>query len=673
MDAGEQIRKFEDFIEQYYKKELLNVIKKGLNHIVLDFQDISQYDIELSENILENPEDTIRAAELAIKQMDLGGDFEKFRVRVKNLPETQEARIRDIRSQHLNKMIMLVGIVKQKSSVRPLVTTAKFECPACGNVLNVVQLEKKFKEPSRCSCGRKGKFKLINKEMVDMQSVDLEELSTALEGNEQPQRMKMVLKQDLVSPLNEKKLNPGTNIRVVGILKEVPIQAKDGGQLTRYELMLEVNYIEPIEEDLYNIEIDPETVEKIKTLAKDPKIFQKLVKSFAPGIYGHDKIKEALTLQFLGGVTKTRGDGVKSRGDVHILLIGDPGSGKSQMLKRAQAIAPKARYVSGKGASGAGLTATVVKDDFMGGWSLEAGALVLANGGICIIDELDKMSNDDRNAMHEALEQQSISIAKANIHATLRSETTVLAAANPKLGRFDPYAMIAEQINLPSTLINRFDLIFPIRDLPDKERDKTLGGFSLELHKKQDAEETEIDTDLLRKYMAYARQNVEPKLTQPAIEELLDFYVKIRNTESSDAKGVKAVPISARQLEALVRMAESSAKVRLSSKVTKQDAQKSIELLYASLSQVGIDPETGKIDIDRISTGVATSERNKVINVREIVNELEQKLGTMVPIQDIIESASEKGLNEEKVEEAIEKLKRSGDIYEPKRGFVQKI
>ena len=202
-----------------------------------------------------------------------------------------------------------------------------------------------------------------------------------------------------------------------------------------------------------------------------------------------------------------RDDGVSTRGDIHILLIGDPGSGKSQLLKRATIVAPKSRYVSGKGVTGAGLTASVVRDEFLHGWSLEAGALVLANRGVVMIDEMDKMNKDDRDAMHEALEQQTVSISKANIQATLRCETTVLAAANPKFGRFDPYGIIADQIDLPPTLINRFDLIFPIKDMPDKDKDERMAKFILTLHQTGKATESkqmdQIPTDLLRKYLVY--------------------------------------------------------------------------------------------------------------------------------------------------------------------------
>jgi replicative DNA helicase Mcm len=353
-------------------------------------------------------------------------------------------------------------------------------------------------------------------------------------------------------------------------------------------------------------------------------------------------------------------------------LIGDPGAGKSQLLKRTSEIAPKARYVSGKGASGAGLTATVVKDEFIRGYALEAGALVLANRGICCIDELDKMTKEDRSAMHEALEQQTVTISKANIQATLRCETTVLAAANPKFGRFDPYEVLAKQIELESTLINRFDLIFPIRDLPDEQKDGKLAAFILKLHQDSTEIKTEISNELLRKYFAYARQKIKPILTDAAVLAIKDYYVKMRGSGSDDG-GVKAIPITARQLEALVRLSEASAKVRLADKVTKNDAQRAIDLVHYALSQIGLDPETGQFDIDRISSGVTASERGNIVLVKEIINELEVKSGKTISIEEVLVECSSKGIKEDKVLEVIEKLKRSGDIYEPKKGFISKI
>ncbi|MBI4141732.1 ATP-binding protein [Candidatus Woesearchaeota archaeon] len=342
----------------------------------------------------------------------------------------------------------------------------------------------------------------------------------------------------------------------------------------------------------------------------------------------------------------------------------------SQMLKRMTLVAPKARYVTGKGASGAGLSATVVKDEFLQGWSLEAGALVLANKGLCAIDEMDKMAKEDTWAMHEALEQQSVTISKANIQATLRCETTVLAAANPKFGRFDPYATIAEQINLPPTLINRFDLIFPIKDLPETTKDEKMAKFILNLHQ-HNTETPDIPTKLLRKYIAYARQKIIPKLTDGAIQELQEYYIKMRS--SSAAQGVKSVPISARQLEGLVRMSEASAKLRLSDKVLKKDAKKSIELMDYCLRQVAFDEKTGTIDIDRIATEMPAAQRNKIVTIKEIIVELENKLGKTIPVEDVIKTASEKGMGESDVEEIIQKLKKAGDIFEPRHGFISRI
>jgi replicative DNA helicase Mcm len=671
MEALEQINKFHEFVESNYYSSLLNSMRKDNKFLVVDFSEIAKFDIELANEILENPEETIKAAELAVEEFDIE-DVKGFKIRFTNLPETQKIMIRDIRSKYLGKLMWIEGIVKQKSDVRPQVTAAKFECPSCGNIINVLQLNGAFKEPSKCGCGRKGKFNQLSKELVDAQGIVLEETPETLEGGEQPKRMNVFLKDDLVSPFNEKRSSPGSKVRVVGMIKEVPIISRTGTKTTKFNIIIEANYVEPVEESFYDIELKEEEEEEILELSKDPKLDQKLINSIAPSIYGYEKVKEALLLQLMGGVRKVRMDKVVSRGDMHILLVGDPGAGKSAMLKRVNLIAPKARYVSGKGVSGAGITASVVRDEFLGGWSLEAGALVLASNGICMIDEMDKMSTDDRAAMHEALEQQTVSISKANIQATLLARTTVLAAANPKFGRFDPYGIIADQIDLPPTLINRFDLIFPIKDLPEETRDEKLASHILNLHQKPDTNEPEVSTDLLKRYVSYARQRIKPVLTDESLKEIKDYYLQMRSTVSGD-EGIKAIPISPRQLEALVRLSEASAKIRLSDKVMKKDAKRAIEMIDYCLNQIGLDRETGKIDIDRIATGVSASQRSHIVLVKEIINELENKIGKTIPIDDVIDEARLKEIPEDKVEEALEKLKRSGDLFEPRRGFISRI
>ncbi|MCA9477627.1 MAG: minichromosome maintenance protein MCM [Nanoarchaeota archaeon] len=671
MDIGEQIQLFQDFFELNYYDDIIKAVQKGTKHIDVDFALLSMFHIDLAQELLDNPEDVYKTSQLAVEKLHLQGDTKNFFVRFMNLPDSQTISIRDIRSKHLGKLIQVEGVVRQKGNVRPHVTSAKFECPSCGNIMNIIQVEEKFKEPTQCGCGRKGGFRLLSKELEDVQKIVLEEPTEQLEGGEQAKRFNLILRNDLVTPLGEKKTNPGSRVVVTGVVHEIPISLHGGGKSVEFDLMLEGNHVEPVEEEFINVEISPEEEQTIKEFAESGKAFKRLVKSFAPTIHGHEKVKEALLLQMMGGVIKPRSDGVKTRGDIHVLLIGDPGAAKSQLLKRVSVIAPKARFVSGKGASGAGLTASVVKDEFLKGWALEAGALVLANQGIACIDELDKMTDEDRSAMHEGLEQQTITISKANIQATLRCETTVLAAANPKFGRFDPYEVLGKQINLPPALMSRFDLIFPVRDVPDRDRDNEIAEFILKLHQDvKRADEVELDTDFIKKYVGYAKKNIRPRLSDEALDEIRDYYVKIRNM-GGDGEGIKAVPITARQLEALVRLTEASAKVGLKEVAGKEDAKKAIELVHHTLSQIGLDPDTGKLDIDRITTGVTASQRNHIVIVREVINDL-SKQHKQIPEEDIVKECELKGLEEAKVEEVLAKLSRTGDIYQPKRGFYSK-
>ena len=529
-------------------------------------------------------------------------------------------------------------------------------------------MDKKFREPSRCSCGRKGGFRLLSKEMVDTQRLVIEESPESLSGGEQPKRINVFVKEDLVEPKMEEKTTPGSRIKIIGILKEVPVPLQTGGLSTRFELAIEANNIIPLEETFEELDISDEDERQILELSTDPRILDNLARSIAPSIWGYEEIKKSLVLQLFGGVRKIHADGQKSRGDIHILLIGDPGVAKSQMLNFIASISPKGRYVVGKSTSGAGLTATVVRDEYLRGWSLEAGAMVLAHKGIVCIDELEKMDAQERSSMHEGMEQQTITISKANVQATLRSETSVLAAANPKFGRFDPEQPIAQQIDMPPTLINRFDILFTMRDLPNRENDSNIATHVLEEHQKQ-GEGMYIPRELFRKYVAFAKQKIKPVLSNDAVEEIKKFYVELRNGPTTSESSQKSIPISARQLQALIRMSEASAKIKLSLIVSREDARRAIELMKYFLIKVGYDYESKTFDIDRISGKFTSSQRGKIFGVREVIFQLKERLGEMIPIEEI-EKELEGKMTKREIEESIDKLKSEGTLFEPRRGFV---
>jgi len=1165
-----------------HKKEIGKSIRTDGSVVRLNFSQLAEFSPILSETLLQSPEEGLAILETALSELGL---VENPRVRLEELPRTSYLKIRDIRAKHLDQLLWIEGIVRQASDVRPQVVNAKFECPNCGAILSVLQIDRKFREPSRCSCGWKSNFRILSKEMVDAQRLVIEESPDSLDGGEQPRRINVFLKEDLVDPRMEGKTTPGSKVSIYGILKEVPVPLQTGAISTRFDIAIEANNAISGEESFEDLEISDEDIKQIHELAADPELYFRLAKSIAPSIYGFDKIKESVLLQLFGGVKKKKSDGGSTRGDIHILLVGDPGVAKSVLLKYVSMIAPKGRYVSGKAATAAGLTAAVVKDEFLRGWSLEAGAMVLSNKGTVCIDEIEKMNEQDRSTMHEAMEQQcysgdlelmfadgsrrkigdfvdelieknkdkvkkgvnceilpfegnekvlttdfesiypvkidavsrhiapnkfvriklsngreikvtpehpcwvvrdgkietvpaeslskgelfpipgelpiegneqvfgqepyvngpelckllgyhitdggyelnrgkkngiqfwnnneslikdyccavnsvfginpiitkrnnqfaarviskgvvdflrslggnlmekgklkmipdkimrcrkediafllksvfdgdgtvvrvrrggcrvslvgenrkfieqvselllrfgilssifrdknvfrldisghdnllrfyqhigflsekkrkrledylvrkktyrsvvdvvpnvsyeirkifrtlkirdielgnqievnfnkhrkflkklvviaekklgeaidaeeaaratnnckvlgeirrnlgfsvlsisrklgmssyalerceeknasdekyrrvlldeigkmlavapklrvmkklafgkirwskvkeveivenqgerwvyditvepthsfisnnmvlhnSVTISKANIHATLRAETTVLAAGNPKLGRFDPYTPIPQQIDISPALLSRFDVIFVIRDLPNKSQDEAIAKHVLEEHQQSVVRDV-VDPKLFRKYVAYARQKVKPGLSDEAVEEIKEFYIRLRNQPMKADSDLKPIPITARQLEGIIRLAEAHAKMRLSNTVNREDAKRAIDLLKFSLMQVGYDEESKTFDVDRMTTGITTSKRGKILLVRETIVQLESKLGKLIPVEEL-ESALEGKLSEIELEEALTQLSKSGDIFKPKKGFIQRI
>jgi replicative DNA helicase Mcm len=396
-------------------------------------------------------------------------------------------------------------------------------------------------------------------------------------------------------------------------------------------------------------------------------VHRKVIRSIAPSIYGYEHIKEAIMYLLFGAVFKQLPD-ITIRGDMNVLLVGDPGTAKSQLLQYVSRIAPRGLYTSGRGTTAAGLTAAVLREKG-GGMSLEAGALVLADKGVACIDEIDKMRPEDRVAIHEAMEQHTVSIAKGGIVATLNARTAVLAAANPALGRYEPYRTVAENIALPVTILSRFDLIFVLRDVPEKERDTKMTEHILNLHMRGTAPlESPIPPNLLRKYISYTK-NVKPKLTEEAITRLRDFYLEMRS--ASETEGTP-IAITARQLESLVRIAEARARVAYRKEVLAEDAEAAIRIMGWSLKEVGIDVTSGKQDIDIIMTGRPKSVRDRLQVILGAIIEMEKETGMVEKNALLQKLQSEHEINNMEAERLIGQLIKEGTVYSPREGYLKK-
>lgn len=437
-----------------------------------------------------------------------------------------------------------------------------------------------------------------------------------------------------------------------------------------FDLNLDANHVNVSGKEYEILMISPEDEEKIKELAKDPWVHTKIMSSIAPSIYGYESIKEAISYLLFGGVTKILPD-IQVRGDINVLLIGDPGTGKSQLLQYTSKTAPRGLYTTGRGSTAAGLTAAVVKEAG-GGFVLEAGALVLGDNGICCIDEMDKMRDDDRNAIHPAMEQQVVSVAKGGIVATLNARTSILAAANPALGRYNPYQTIAQNINLPVTILSRFDIIFVLKDEPNIESDSRMSEHILTLHRgRRNPVEVPLAPEFLRKYISYAKQ-FKPAISEDAMNRIKEFYLRMRSA-SKEGGEASAVSITPRQLESLVRLAEARARVHLREEATGEDAEAVIALMRRSLEQVGIDIETGEIDIDLIMTGKPRSLQDRLQKVLSLITEMERVTGVVLDEDLYSRLEEEYKINRSESGRLIGILLRDGTIYSPRPGSFKKV
>lgn len=815
--------------------------------LFVSYPDIDVYNSDMASFILESPDKAIKLGESVIKTM-LPVDWDPSRsvnLRITDLPKDAKIDIREIRAKHLGRLVAIEGMVRKVTAPRPRLTNALYRCSKCDAELWMPQSGTFQKEPLLCvndGCNKTApRFSLDEKRSVyiDTQKVEIQENPEGLRGGAQPERLFGAIEDDISGAVTA-----GDRIILNGILRSV--QKKETDKSTIFDIYMDVLSVESEQSDFSELEITEEDEKEILRMSKDPELLNKIVKSISPTIFGLDKEKEAVALQLFGGSHKQMDDGTSIRGDIHILMIGDPGVAKSQLLRYMSSLSPRGIYASGKSASAAGLcvhgdtilqldnntderiedfvlsrmtdpeeyrpgiwrqkvmdeiriespgdfgslrvvpityvwkiktpemlykittmgkdtliltaetklqamqgpkfdwieakdlragdfvtivhdnirmmmiesievltedlpefvydltvepshaflgsgfiihnTAAAIKDESFGsgGYILEAGALVLADKGLACIDELDKMSNQDRSSLHEAMESQKISVAKAGITATLQCRCSMLAAANPKYGRFDEAEKIAMQIDLPPALMSRFDLMFILTDKPDHVRDKNITKHILKAHlrgqaraQKKDAIIDGIDTerilretdditppygtDIMRKYVAYAKKTCFPVMTDEAMDIIMDDYLNIR--KQGDDTG--SIPITARQLEAYVRLSEASAKMHLRSTVAAEDAQRAVNLINYYLGKIA--KSAGGYDIDLAGGPLTNKDRKGREPVRAIIERFTPQGG--ITYEELVNLAAAEGIDESGVRIAVNMLKDMTEIIENKGKF----
>ena len=669
----EFVRNFRDASGLKYIDRMHRMMNLDMSSLIVDYPDLYRYSPEVAEALIDSPAKVLKEFDEALKEIVISEDPEyakrkgRFHVRVQGLYES--TKIRDIKTTHMGKLVQVEGIITRMRPVRSRMVKAVFrhDKEGCGAEFfwplgEDEMLEDKIERPPVCPVCHEsgGRFVLLRDKSIyiDWQEITLQERPEDVPGGQMPRSITVELTEDLVDIAR-----PGDLVAIVGIVEPSPV----GNEKTPlFELRIKANSVRVSEKVLEEVAITREDEEKILELSKDPWVRERIIASVAPSIYGHWDLKEAIALQLFGGVPKVMADGTRIRGDIHILFIGDPGVAKSQLLQSASRLAPRSVFTSGKGSTAAGLTAAVLKDPKTSEYFLEAGALVLADGGLAVIDEFDKMRPEDRVSIHEAMEQQTVSISKAGIVARLNARAAVLAAGNPKYGLYDAQRSFVDNVNLPPTILSRFDLIFVVRDLISKEHDESLAKYILDVHSDVTKVTPEVDPQLLKKYVIYAKRYYKPKLSEEAKEIIKSFFVTMRSSALKyGTEGQVPVPVTARQLEALVRLSEAHARMKLKEVVEVEDAEEAIRLMLSFLTSVGIDLESGAIDIGIISTGASFNTRRLMSVVTDTIKRLSEDGRPCVKHDELVkEIVNLTRVSNEKVEDVIAKMKQQGLIVE---------
>ncbi|KAJ4788540.1 DNA helicase [Rhynchospora pubera] len=615
---------------------------EGAESLDIDAHDVFEYDPDLYNKMVRYPLEVLAIFDIVLMDLVARIDplFEKhIQTRIHNLKST--VCMRNLNPSDIEKMVSIKGMIIRCSSIIPELKEAIFRCLVCGFYSDPVLVDRgRINEPTRClreECKAMNSMSLVHNRcrFADKQIVKLQETPDEIPEGGTPHTVSVLMHDKLVDAGK-----PGDRVEITGIYRAMSVRVGPSQRTVKSIFKTYIDCLHLKKTDKSRLQIDDsvnhdannnaanheeddaslyhDKIEKLKELSKLPDIYDRLTRSLAPNIWELDDVKRGLLCQLFGGnALKLGSSGASLRGDINILLVGDPGTSKSQLLQYMHKLSPRGIYTSGRGSSAVGLTAYVTKDPETGETVLESGALVLSDRGVCCIDEFDKMSDNARSMLHEVMEQQTVSIAKAGIIASLNARTSVLACANPSESRYNPRLSVIDNIHLPPTLLSRFDLIYLILDKADEQTDRRLAKHivSLFFQNPDNSVQEVLDLTTLVAYISYAKKHIHPVLSDEAAEELTRQYVQMRQRGNTPGSRKKVITATARQIESLIRLSEALARMRFSQVVEVGDVAEAFRLLEVALQQSATDHSTGTIDMDLIMTGISASERTRRENI----------------------------------------------------------
>jgi len=697
--TNDLVEQIVSFYGTYYADEISTLAQhypKEQTSLTVNYADVCQFDADVADDVLAQPDRMREYFETALAHYDLPADIDLSNATVRFSNVEVDRALDELRNEDVEKLRAVKGQISKASAIRPVIKEAAWECQRCGTP-TYIPVETELKQPHECQgCERQGPFSLDyekshvrNHQLIRIKQPPEEATTSTQIGNE----IDAHIEGDLVGYADA-----GERADINGVL-----QVETNDDDPTLDFYFDAQSIDKRNDDFRDLDVG-EHREEVQRIVDEENPYVYLAESIAPGITGgadvetetpwgatYDKywwVRLAAGIANLfGGWRRPQGDGTHIRGSSHTLFIGDPSTGKSTIMEAIEKISPRSASESGKNASGPGLTAAAVRDDFGDSqWSLEAGALVKAHKGVACIDEIDKMEKDGLSRLHSALEKQRLEINKAGIDATLKCETSLLAAGNPADSRFDHYQTDHSQIDIVGSLLDRFDLVFTFKDVPDREKDREIARTTIEQRTQSGmVERGDMDTDertvgnptvdieTMKAWVALA-QDYQPVITDDEVKERLqEKYVEIRaQNQNDDGDDEEPVPATVRTLDGLLRLAEASARVRLSDEVQMIDAEMAIALVNISLNDIGYDPETGKMDADYAGGRGSWSQKDRRKKIKGIIQELNN--GGGADVENVIQTAVSAGIEEENAADAIDAMMTKGDLYQPSgEGSVQVV